>query len=128
VNALRSIHSALVPGGLLVDTQPLDPRPPVDADGRRLGILDMRDWAATIATIDQSFAAMLEEGLYTLEREIRYVVVDSFDNGRELVETVSGWRGTRIGSTLATRAASAAPPVTVHQQVRLRILRRATPN
>jgi len=128
VNALHKIHAALAPGGLLVDTQPLDPRPPIEANGRRLGTLDMRDWAGTIAAFDRHFTTVLEHGLYTLEHEIRYVVVDSFDNAPEFVETVSGWRGTRIEPTLAKRAASANPPLTVHQEVRLRLLRRATTN
>ena len=126
MDALRKIHAALAPGGLLIDTQPLDPRPPIEANGRRLGTLDMRDWAATIAAFDRHFSTAVEHGLYTLERETRYVVIDSFDNGREFVETVSGWQGTRIGSSLAKRAATANPPLTVHQEVRLRLLRRAS--
>jgi hypothetical protein len=117
VDALRKIHAALTPAGILVDTQPLDPRPPIAANGRRLGTLDLRDWAATITAFDRQFATALDHGFYTLEREFRYVVADRFDTGRELVETVSGWRGTRIGSSLANRATSADPPLTVHQEV-----------
>ena len=123
MDALRKIHAALVPGGLLVDTQPLSARSPVEAAGRRLGSLDMREWAALIAAVDGSFATVLEEGLYSLEDEARYVVTDSFASGAALLEKVSDWRGTRISISLAARIAAVDSPAAVHQQVRMRLLR-----
>ena len=50
-------------------------------------------------------------------------MVDEFDIGDEFVEIVSGWRGTRIPPALAEHPHSASPPVRVHQEVRLRLLR-----
>ena len=122
VDALRRIHAALVPGGVLVDTQPLSPRPPVKASGVRLGALDMREWGETVAAIDRLFD-QVTDSLYAIETEQRFVVTDTFDSGAEFVESASGWRGTRLSDALAKRAAQAAPPVTVDQEVRLRLLR-----
>lgn len=123
MHALRRIHAALVPGGLLVDTQPVSARPPVCGGGRRLGTLDMREWLRTIDAVDAFVAKTIAEGLYAIEDEECFVVTDDYDNGLELVETVSDWRGTRISHALAKSVAAAASPLTVHQEVRLRVLR-----
>jgi hypothetical protein len=48
VNALRRIHAALVPGGLVVDTQPVSARPSVEAFGVELGTLDLGALALSI--------------------------------------------------------------------------------
>jgi len=125
VNALREVHTALVPGGLLIDTQPISPRPVVESAGSRLGTLDLREWRATIDAVEHEVRGALAEGLFTMEDERSLVVIETFDNGPELVETVSGWRGTKISGRLARRAAVAPPPLTVHQDVRLRVLRAA---
>jgi hypothetical protein len=55
-----------------------------------------------------------------MERSV--VVTETFDNGPELAETVSGWQGTTISARLARSAAAAAPPLTVDQEVRVRVL------
>jgi hypothetical protein len=123
VNALREVHRVLVPGGMLVDTQPRSARPPVTSGGTRLGTLDMRAWRATIDAVDQELAKVIADGLYVLEDERSIVVTDTYDNGPELVETVSGWQDTRISRRLSRAVAAAAPPLTVHQEVRLRLLR-----
>jgi hypothetical protein len=123
VNALRRIHAALVPGGIVVDTQPISAEPPVDALDGRLGTLDMRDWARTIDAVDGSILQAVADGLFAHEGERSCVVVDEFDTGDEFVEIVGGWQGTRIPPALAARARSASPPVCVPQEVRLRLLR-----
>jgi hypothetical protein len=123
VNALREVHAALVPGGLLVDTQPISARPPVTSGDTRLGTLDMQAWRATIDAVDEQLAKVVADGLYVLEDERSIVVTDTYDNGPELVEAVSGWQGTRISPRLSRAATAAAPPLLVHQEVRLRLLR-----
>lgn len=123
MNALRRIHAVLTPGGLVVDTQPISAHPPVTAAGRELGTLDMREWRTTIDAIDRLVAETIDDGLFVLDAEHRFVVTDSFDDGREFVEAVTGWQGTRISRALARRGAVAPPPISVDQQVRLRVLR-----
>ena len=123
MNALRRIHAALIRDGLLVDTQPVSARPPVQAGSRRLGTLDMREWLKTIEAVDELVARTVDDGLYVIEDEQRFLATDTFESGPELVETVSGWEGTRISSALGERVVAARPPACVHQEVRLRLLR-----
>jgi len=123
VNALRRIHAALIRDGLLVDTQPVSARPPVQAGSRRLGTLDMREWRKTIEAVDELIARAVDDGLYATVDEQRFLVTDTFESGHDLVETVSGWQGTRISRTLGERVVEARPPVCVHQEVRLRLFR-----
>lgn len=124
MHVLRNIHAALVPGGVLVDTQPIGPRPRVGANGDELGTLDMEEWLETIRAVDGRVAETLATGLYerTVERTI--VVRDTFDDGPTCLETVGTWRGTRVPQPLADRLAAVRDRVTVDQQVRVRVLRR----
>jgi hypothetical protein len=123
VNALRTIHAALVPGGLVIDTQPLSAQPPVAADTGELGTLDMRDWARTIEEIDGRIEATIRQGLLALLEERSFVVTDSFADGPEMLATVRAWQGTRIPPVLEAQVASQRGPVHVHQDIRLRLLR-----
>ena len=128
MNALRQIRAALVPGGLIVDTQPISPRPPVELpDGSVAGRLDMHVWRSTIDAVDRRTARALDDGLFAIELERHVVVTDTYDNGPELVEEVHGWKGTRISRSLATRLAGVTGPVSLHQDVRLRVLRATEP-
>jgi hypothetical protein len=123
VNALRRIHAVLVSGGLVVDTQPVSARPPVEADGRELGTLDMREWRKTIDAVDRLAARTIDDGLFAMEEERCFTLADTSDDGRALVKEVSGWQGTSVPEALARRIAEATPPISVHQEVRLRRLR-----
>ena len=124
MHALHNLHAALDSDAILVDTQPVSARPLVAADGAILGSLDMRAWRDTIEVVDALVAETIRAGLYELKHESRFVVTDTFDNGSECLDIVCGWRGTRVPHTLATRLPGAKPPVTVRQEVRLRLLRR----
>jgi hypothetical protein len=125
VNALHNIHAALVPDGILVDTQPVSASPAVALDGGELGSLDMHEWLDTIQAIDERFAETTAAGLYELEHESWFVVADTYDNGPECLDTVSGWRGTRVPLGMSQQLAAATSRVSVRQEVRLRLLRRA---
>jgi hypothetical protein len=123
VNALHRIHAALEPGSLVVDTQPVSAHPPVDAAGDDLGELDMRDWRALIDEIDELTFEVVDAGLFAIEHEHDIVVTDTYDTGAEFLETVGDWKGTRIPQALAERLEAETAPVSVHQTVRLRVLR-----
>jgi hypothetical protein len=123
VHALRTIHAALAPGGLLVDTQPVSAHPPVEAGSRALGTLDMREWRRTIEEVDGRFDAALREGLFALEAERSFVVTDSFGDGAEMLATVRAWQGTRIPPELEQLVGDEDGAVHVHQDIRLRLLR-----
>jgi hypothetical protein len=123
VNALQKIHDALVPGGLVIDTQPVSAEPPVESVAGPLGALDMREWAQTIATIDLRVEQTMRDGLFDLEQERRFVVTDEYDDGTELVAETSEWAGTRLDDTFAELVRSQPRPVRLHQQITLRLLR-----
>jgi hypothetical protein len=123
VHALRRIHAALLPGGLVVDSQPISPEPPVEAADGGLGRLDMREWRKTIDAIGERTAEAIDVGLFAIESEHMITVPDEFDGGAEFIDVVGAWRGTRIPPPVAARATAARPPVRVSQEVRLRILR-----
>jgi hypothetical protein len=123
VHALRQLHAALVPAGIVVDTQPLSPRSRVEDAGGRLGRLDMRDWRQTIDAVDARVAQAIEAGLFAVGGERVVEVADQFDSGHEFLDVVGGWRGTRIPASVTERAAAARPPIRVIQDVRLRLLR-----
>jgi hypothetical protein len=125
VHALRNIHAALAADGILVDTQPVSASPRVASDGGELGSLDMHEWLDTIHAVDERLVETIAGGLYELDRESSFVVADTFDNGPECLEIVSGWRGTRVPLGVSQQLAAAASRVSVQQEVRLRLLRRA---
>lgn len=127
MHALRNLHAALLPAGLLVDTQPVSPHPRVAADGAELGKLDMREWIDTIDAVDKLVAEAVGAGLYEAQHEERFTVTDTFDNGQECLETASSWRQTRIPPSLASLLGTTHATTTVEQEVRLRLLRCATP-
>jgi hypothetical protein len=124
VYALHKIHSALAPGAVLVDTQPVSARPAVASAGVILGTLDMREWRDTIQAVDKRVAETVRDGLYELQHESRLVVSDTFDDGPDCLGVVGGWHGTRVPDSLATRLTATPSQVTVEQEIRLRLLRR----
>jgi hypothetical protein len=126
VHALHNIHAALVPGGLLIDTQPVGPHPRVAANGAELGTLDMHEWLQTIRAVDERVAETIAAGLFEQTDGRTLVIRDTFDDGPNSLETIGTWRGTHVPQPLADRLTAVRDEVTVDQQVRLRVLRRGT--
>lgn len=124
MNALCKIHAALVPGSLVIDTQPVSAEPPIEAETGEFATLDMREWALTIEAVDQRIAEAIRAGLFAVEREDRFTVIDEHDDGADFVAVVREWAGTRVDDALAERAGQEHGPVRLHQEVRLRVLRR----
>ena len=123
MNALRKIHAALVPGGLVIDTQPVSPEPPVEAEAGEFGRLDMREWALTIQAVDERIAEAIRGDLFAVDGEHRFTVTDGYDDGGDFVAEVREWAGTRVDDALADRAGRERGPVRLHQEVNLRVLR-----
>ena len=122
VDALRKLHAVLVPGGIVVDTQPLSSAPPALAGDVRIGALDMSEWAGIIAAVDARVAAVLDSGLFTLESESRFTVTDRYDDGAEFLAYTREYVGTRIPPELERRAAGERRPVHLDQEIRMRLL------
>ena len=124
VDALRLLHASLADDGVLVDMQPVASLPTVSGSGGPLGELDMRQWVETIAAVDLRFEEALAAGLFRLEHEERYITHDSFDDAEDLLGTVTSWRDTEVPEGLFKRVLAAAPPFTVREHIRLRLLAR----
>ncbi|HET8752590.1 MAG TPA: hypothetical protein VFM43_08715 [Gaiellaceae bacterium] len=125
VDALTRIHAALVPGGVLVDTQPVSLRLPVTVGGEPIGALEDEEWLEIVAAVDTELEEALEAGLFALQHEERYSVVHEFGSGGECLEEVASWAGTVVPAEVAQRLERGSGRATVEHDVRLRLLRRA---
>ena len=121
VDALTRIHAALVPGGVLVDTQPVSLRLPVTLGGEPLGELEDDEWLETVAAVDGEIEKAVAAGLFEQGHEERYRVVHEFGSGDECLEVVGAWGGTHIPAEIVTRLEHSPEPVTVEHDVRLRL-------
>lgn len=124
VDALTRIHAALVPGGVLVDTQPISLRLPVELDGEPVGELEDDEWLETVAAVGVELEKTLETGLFEPRHEERYSVVHEFGSGDECLEVVGSWGGTRVPDEVVARLEHSPSRVTVEHDVRLRLLAR----
>ena len=124
VDVLTRLHAALVPGGVIVDTQPVSPRLPVALDGRPIGELDDEAWIRTVAAVDAEIDKTLEARLFELRHEEHYTVVHEFGSGRECLDVVAGWAGTTVPDDVAGRLERGNARTTVEQETRLRLLDR----
>lgn len=122
VDALERIHAALVDGGVVVDTQPVSPWPPVVGKRGQIGLLDMSDWSKTIAQVDAEITKTIKHGLFEVVADRLIVVRDHYDNVGELVQYTSEWEGTSVPADLAALAASEEGAVELRQDVRVRLL------
>ena len=122
VDALTRIHAALVPGGVLVDTQPVGPRLPVTLDGEPIGELEDEEWLEIVAAIDAEIEQVLAAGVFELRHEERYSVVHEFGSGRECLDVVAGWAGTNVPEDVGALLEGGNARTTVEQDTRLRQL------
>jgi len=124
VDALTRIHAALVPGGVLVDTQPVGPRLPVTLDGEPIGELEDDEWLEIVAAVDIEIEKVLAAGVFELRHEERYSVVHEFGSGHECLDVVGGWAGTNVPEDVGVLLEGGNARTTVEQDTRLRLLDR----
>ena len=143
MHALRNIHAALAPNGILVDTQPVSARSPVASEGSELGTLDMHDWLDTIHAVDERFAETIAAALYELEHESWFVVTDTYENGARVpgnrerlarnacpVRSGAATRGhhvSRDGAARGTATDAAARCLTAHASFRQQASQQPSP-
>ena len=121
VDALTRLHAALVPGGVLVDTQPVSLRLPVTLAGDPLGELEDDEWLEMVAAVDAEIEKAVAAGLFELQHEERYAVVHEFGSGAECLDEVSSWAGTRVPDEIASLLGRSPARATVEHDVRLRL-------
>lgn len=128
MNVLRKLHLALVPAGLLLDTQPVSRHADVKASSDRLGALDMSEWRLTINQVNRLIRRTIREGLFKLEHREYFTVTDEFDSGAEVLEEAPSWAGVKLGRALRTRLPRERERVQIDQTVRLQVLRATEPS
>ena len=121
VDALQRIHKALVPGGLLVDTQPIGSRAPVRVDGELAGELEEDEWLETVVAVDSRVEEAIDARLFELRHEERYAVLHGFDSGSEALEEAQTWAGTSIPKDVVERLEATRRSVEIELEVRLRL-------
>jgi hypothetical protein len=123
VHALKRIHAVLVPGGILLDLHPAPPNATAESGGRSLGAFDEREFMQVVAATEAGLEETVGRGLFAPDREIRFDVLERFEDAAELLETVASWEGFRVPPVLSRRVRSARPPIDIRERVVLRRLR-----
>jgi hypothetical protein len=117
VHALRKVHEALVPEGVLLDMHPIPPSTRAEVDGRSLGEFDDTEFMDIVRVTE---APLVEGDLFALEAELEFDWLERFESAEELLEDVGLWEGCRIPETLAANIREAEPPIDIWERVVLR--------
>jgi hypothetical protein len=121
VHALRHVHRLLVPGGTLVDMHPVTEEQ-VEAQNGILGVIREPDWVlAELPNAEAALQTTTREGLYVLEAETDYEVLQHFDEPDELIERSRDLLEDQKPLMAAIR--SAQPPLLTRMRVVFRRLR-----
>jgi hypothetical protein len=118
VHALRQIHQALVPEGVLLDIHPIPPSTRAEVRGESLGEFDDAEFMEIVAAAE----AMLEDsGLFIHESELEFDYLERYDDAAEMLDDIrDGWEGCGIPSELEQRILAAGEPVDIWEHVVLR--------
>lgn len=120
MHALRNIHQMLVSGAVLIDLQPIPPSPSLHAGGELLGRVDQRPVWERFGKTEAGVDAAIGEGLYALESELEFDVIERFDSKATLIATINERDDWRMTEQLAARLEKADPPIDGHDSLRLR--------
>jgi hypothetical protein len=89
VNALRHVHRLVVPGGTLVDMHPITEEQ-VETAHRVVGIIREPEWLdVELPNSEAGLRSTIGEGLFELDAETEYDVLQHFDLPDELIEAKS---------------------------------------
>ena len=121
MHALRQIHQALVPGGILLDMHPIPPSTRAEVRGRSLGEFDDSEFMEIVANAE---ADLERTGLYTRESEVEYDYLERYDDPAEMLEEIrEDWETCRVPPDLEKRILEADGPVDIWERVVLRRFR-----
>lgn len=121
MHALRNIHQALVPEGVLLDMHPIPPATRAEVRGQSLGEFDDAEFQKLVRTAE---ARILETGLFEHDTETEFDFLERYDDPVQLLEDIKeGWDGCHIPAELEARIRAAKPPVDIWERVVLRRFR-----
>jgi hypothetical protein len=120
VHALRHVHELLAPGGTMVDLHPVTEEQ-VEAEGRIVGVIRELEYVTThLPNAEARLRQAIDEGLYALETEISFDVLQHFDRHDELLDAKDALEGQ---DALIRMILEASPPLVIREHVVLRRLR-----
>lgn len=121
MHALRQIHKALVPGGVLLDMHPVPPSTRAEVGGKSLGEFDDSEFMRLVADAENKLE---QSGLFTRESELEFDYLERYDDPAQLLEDIEeGWDGCTVPPELETRILEADGPVDIWERVVLRRFR-----
>ncbi len=121
MHALRHVHSLLARGGTVVDIHPVTEEQVESSEGV-VGVLREPDWVnVDLPNSEAALRQTIAEGLYELEEETDYDVLQHFDESEDLIEEK---RDLLEGQDQLVNAIRVAPtPLVTRMHVVLRCLR-----
>ncbi len=124
MHALRQIHQALVPGGVLLDMHPVPPSTRAEVQGESLGEFDDAEFMELVADGE---AKIEHSGLFTHESELEFDYLERYDDPAQLLEDMKeDWEGCIVPPDLEARILEAEEPVDLWERVVLRRFRALT--
>ena len=122
MHALRHVHRVLKPGGILVDMHPVTEER-VESDGI-VGVILEPDWITVdLPNSEAALHETMREGLYALEAESEYDVLEHFDDADDLIDAK---RDLLEGQdALVAAIQSASSPLRTRMHIVMRRLRRS---
>jgi hypothetical protein len=118
VHALRQIHQALVPGGVLLDMHPVPPSTRAEVEGKPLGYFDDAEFMQIVTNAERKIE---RSGLFERESEVEFDYLERYDDPAQLLEDIDeGWEGCTVPSELAARIREVDGPVDIWERVVLR--------
>lgn len=120
MDALRNCHRMLVEDGVLLDLHPIPPSMHAFAEGRDLGVVDARQFFRAVRATERELERAVAEGLFAMEAELEFEVIERFETLDDLFETVEEWGDIRLSKRLQARVRKASPPIDLHEHLALR--------
>ena len=118
MHALRRIHQALVPGGVLLDMHPVPPSTRAEVDGESLGEFDDSEFMRIVSDAE---GVLDRSGLFERESEVEFDYLDRYDDPAQLLEDIEEeWDGCSVPPKLEARIREAVGPVDLWERVVLR--------
>jgi hypothetical protein len=120
VNVLRDTHTALVPGGSLLDFHPVyPPWAQVESRGRVLGELREPEWPELVRQTEAGMDEAVARGLFRAAAERTCEIAENYEDAQELLAVYEA----EVDDELRTRLRKTHGPVRVVQKVVFRLYR-----
>ena len=118
MHALRRIHQALVPGGVLLDLHPVPPSTRAEVDGESLGEFDDSDFMRIVSDAE---GVLERSGLFERGSEVEFDYLERYDDPGQLLDDIEEeWDGCSVPPELEARIREADGPVDLWERVVLR--------